>query len=184
MIGSFIRRLLGEGRGTLAVEFALATPILAGLVLSGIEVTRYVVLNQKIERATVSMADLVSQAESLAEGDLANLFAAAAFVMMPYDVAAEGRVVVSSIGASGGNPAQVNWRRVFGAGAGAGAFGAEGEAASLPAGFVVRDGESVIVAEVYYDFQPIFFDSLADPANLYSYAVFRPRFSALNTVEP
>ncbi len=184
MIGSFIRRLLRQRRGTLAVEIAMATPILAGLVLSGVEVTRFVVLNQKIERATVTMADLVSQAESLAEGDLANLFAATAFVMTPYDVAAEGRVVVTSIGASGGNPAQVNWQRAFGAGAGASAFGAEGGAASLPAGFVVRDSESVIAAEIYYDYQPMFFDSLVDPANLYSYAIFRPRFSALNALEP
>ena len=61
MIGPVLGRLKRDRRGILAVEMAIATPVVIGLLLSGIEVTRYVLLNQKIERASATMADLVSR---------------------------------------------------------------------------------------------------------------------------
>ena len=88
VIGRFLRRLKRDRLGTVAVEMAVATPVVIGLLLSGVEVTRYVLLNQKIERATATMADLVSQSETLSEGGLVNLFAATAYVMDPFDLEA------------------------------------------------------------------------------------------------
>ena len=61
MIGRALRRLKRDRRGTLAVEMAIATPVGIGRLLSGIEVTRYGLLNQKIERASATMADLASR---------------------------------------------------------------------------------------------------------------------------
>lgn len=61
MIGRVLGRLKRDRRGILAVEMAIATPAGIGLVPSGFEVTRYVPLNQKIERASATMADLVSR---------------------------------------------------------------------------------------------------------------------------
>ncbi len=136
LIGRVLRRLKRDRRGTLAIEMAVAAPVVIGLLLSGIEVTRYVLLNQKIERASATMADLVSQSETLSEGGLVNLFSATAYVMDPFDLVADGRLVVSSIGGNDDNRARINWQRSFGGG---GAFGVEGGSANLPAGFVVRD---------------------------------------------
>ena len=190
MIGRVLRRLKRDGRGTVVVEIAVATPVVIGLLLSGVEITRYVLLNQKIERATATMADLVSQSETLSEGGLANLFAATAYVMDPFDLEAEGRLVVSSISATNGNPARINWQRVFGAGGGSGpgkggsAFGKEGDVATLPAGFVVRDNETVLFTEVFYDYVPAFMGTQLVSRSLYNYAVFRPRFSSLATLYP
>ena len=53
-------RLKRDRRGALAVETAIATAVVIGLLLSGIEVNRYVLRNQKIEPASATMADLVS----------------------------------------------------------------------------------------------------------------------------
>ena len=190
MIGRVLGRLKRDRRGTLAVEMAIVMPVVIGLLLSGVEVTRYVLLNQKIERASATMADLVSQSETLTEGGLANLFSATAYVMDPFDLAADGRLVVSSISATNGNPARINWQRVFGAGGGSGpgkggsAFGKEGSPASLPAGFVVRDNETVVVTEVFYDYVPAFMGTQLVSRSLYNYAVFRPRFSSLATLYP
>ncbi|MFQ5617796.1 MAG: TadE/TadG family type IV pilus assembly protein [Rhodospirillales bacterium] len=184
MIGRVLRRLKRDRRGTLAVEMAVATPVVVGLLLSGIEVTRYVLLNQKIERASATMADLVSQAETLSEGGLINLFSATAYVMDPFDLAADGRLVVSSISGDDDNRARINWQRSFGGGSGGSAFGVEGGRATLPAGFVVRDKETVVVTEVFYDYVPAFLGTQLVARNLYNYAVFRPRFSALATLNP
>lgn len=184
MIGRVLGRLKRDRRGTLAVEMAVATPVVIGLLLSGIEVTRYVLLNQKIERTSATMADLVSRSETLSEGGLVNLFAATAYVMDPFDLAADGQLVVSSISAASGNPARINWQRSFGGGSGGSAFGVEGGTANLPVGFVVRDNETVVVTEVFYDYVPAFMGTELVARSLYNYAVFRPRFSSLATINP
>ena len=179
-----LRRLLKNNRGSLAVEMALAMPVLAGLLLGGIELTRFVLLNQKIERASSTMADLVSQAEMLAEGDLDNLFLASGYVVEPFDLAGEGRVIVSSVGRFGTANAMVNWQRSFGSGSGSSIFGAEGTAANLPTGFVVREGESIIVAEAFYDFVPLFSGNVFNASTLSRFSVLRPRFGSLATLLP
>ncbi len=184
MIFHWFRRLMKDHKGSLAVEMAMAMPVLAGLLLSGIEVTRFVLLNQKIERASATMADLVSQAETLAEGDLNNLFTASGYVVEPFDLASDGRIIVSSVGRIGTANAIVNWQRAFGAGGGSSIFGAEGAAATLPDSFVIRDGESVIVAEAFYDFVPVFADSVMGESTLSRYSILRPRFGSLATLLP
>ncbi len=184
MIGRILRRLKRDRRGTLTIELAVAAPVVIGLLLSGVEVTRYVLLNQKIERASATMADLVSQSETLSEGGLVNLFAATAYVMDPFDLAAYGQLVVSAISAASGNPAGIKWPRSFGGGSGGSAFGIEGGNANLPVGFVVRDNETVVFTEVFYDYVPAFMGTELVARNLYNYAVFRPRFSSLATINP
>ncbi len=184
MIGRFLRRLFGDRRGTLAVELGVALPILLTLALTGIEVTRYVLLNQKIERSSVTLADLVTQANNMSQAQLNALFDATQFVMSPYDLPANGQLIVSSISSTGTASPRVNWQRSFGGGGGGSAFGVEGGNAILPTGFVVRDGESIVVTEAFYDYEPAFFDSLLEPTTLYSFAIFRPRFSALTTIAP
>lgn len=51
-------------------------------------------------------------------------------------------------------------------------------------GFEVRDSENVITAEVFYDFAPIMMTAVLETGQLYSSAVFRPRFGSLTTVNP
>jgi len=184
MFFKWIRHFMKDRKGSLAIEMAMAMPVLAGLLLSGIEVTRFVLLNQKIERASSTMADLVSQAETLAEGDLDNLFLASGYVVEPFNLAGDGRIIVSSISRSGAANAIVNWQRAFGAGSGASIFGNEGAAAVLPADFIIRDGESVIVAEAFYDFVPVFTESVIDGTTLSRYSILRPRFGSLATLLP
>ena len=182
MMRRLLRAIRHDRRGTLAVEVAMAVPVLAGLMLSGVEVTRYVLLNQKIERASATMADLVSQAEKLTEADLATLFIATRYTVEPFDLAGDGRVIVSSIAKSSGTLPRVVWQRAFGAGSGSSSFGIEGANAVLPAGFVVRDGENVIVGEAFFDFVPVFGGDVLGNATLHAQAILRPRFGSLTSL--
>lgn len=161
----------------------MAIPVIVLLVFSGIEITRFLLLNQKIERASATMADLVSQSENLSESALDNLFAAAGYVVAPYDIASDGRIVVSSLGGGEGG-ATVLWQRAFGAASGVSAIGTEGGPASLPAGFILRAGEAAIVAEVLFDYRPAFFDRVFEPSMLHATAIHRPRFGTLARLAP
>ena len=182
-IFSGIRAVAGDRRGAIALELAMAIPVIVLLVFSGIEITRFLLLNQKIERASATMADLVSQSENLSESALDNLFAAAGYVVAPYDIASDGRIVVSSLGGGEGG-ATVLWQRAFGAASGVSAIGTEGGPASLPAGFILRAGEAAIVAEVLFDYRPAFFDRVFEPSMLHATAIHRPRFGTLARLAP
>ncbi len=182
MFMRLIRDIRKDTRGMIAVEVAIALSVLATLLLAGVEVTRFVMLNQKLERASATMADLVSQAEAVTEADLTNLFFATGFVVEPFDLAADGHVIVSSITKHTGTSAQINWQREFGAGSGTSTFGTEGGDATLPAGFILRDGESIVVSEAFFDFVPVFAGQILSDVTLDTRSVIRPRFSALNEI--
>lgn len=184
MIPRFFDRFRKDSRGVLAVEFALTVPILALILTAGVETARLVLINQKVDRATATMADLVAQSRQLAEGDLGSIYAASRYVMEPYDLNAGGTVVVTSISADGGAAPIVNWQRAFGTGGAASHFGSPGTAAVLPAGFQVRDTESVIVSEVFYDFKPLIANAVISSKPIYNYAIYRPRFVPLTSVLP
>jgi hypothetical protein len=181
---SLLRRFLGDHRGTLAVELAMAAPVIFGLLVAGVEVTRYVLLNQKVERTSATMADLVSQADVLSEAGLANLVGAASHVMTPYDVDAMGRIVVSSLTNPSGGEARVVWQRGFGGGAGTSFFGVQGSPAQLPTDFIIRQGENVIAVEVFFAYQPMLGTDIMSAHEVYNFALFRPRFGSLAALQP
>lgn len=183
MVGAFLKRLSRDRRGSILAEFALSFPVLVLLILGGVEIGRYILLQQKLEGIAVGIADLVSQAETLTVAEVDDLFAAVDHIARPFSLGSDGLVIVSSVSASNGNPPQVNWQRTGGGtGSATSAIGAPGEAATLPAGFVVRDGETVIVGEVYYSFSPFFGQSILPSSELYNRAMFRPRFGALTSL--
>jgi len=179
-----LKQFLRDRRGTLAVEMAMATPVIFGLLVAGVEVTRYVLLHQKVERTSATMADLVSQAHTLSETGLNNLFAAGTQVMAPYKLADGGRVIVSSIVNATGSQATISWQRSYGASAGGSAFGTEGGNANLPTDFIVRSGENVIAVEVHFEYQPMLTTAAVTTQNVYKIALFRPRFGSLATLSP
>jgi Flp pilus assembly protein TadG len=183
IIRKFLDRFARDGKGTISVELAVAVPVLTALLMSGVEVTRYVLINQKLERTAATMGDLISRMPELTEGDITSFFAASDQVMTPYDVQIDGRVIISSIARAGGDP-EIIWQRTYGLVAAASRFGAAGDPAVLPAGFEVRDSENVITAEIFYEFEPIMMTAVLEAGRLYSRAVFRPRFGSLTTVKP
>lgn len=179
-----LQRLRRDQRGNFAVELAFAMPVLVVLFLVGIEFTRFMLIHQKVERTAATIADLVSQSEGMSEAEMASLFMATEYVMEPFDLRTAGSVIVSSISAKDGAPARINWQRFYGGGSGGSMFGAQGDEADLPIGFVVRDGESLVACEAYYVYEPAIIQDVLEPETIHRWSVFRPRFSTLETIDP
>lgn len=171
-------------RGNAAVEFALALPVLLLLLLASAELGRFVLLNQKIDRVAGTISDLVARAETISEGDLDDIFYAAAQVASPFDLDGRGRVLISSVINNDGETATIAWQRSGGGSLAASSrVGSEGETADLPEGFDVREGETAIISEVYFDFEPFLSEMIVSPKVIYRRAHHRPRLGTLDTIE-
>lgn len=175
---------LRNARANVAVEFALTLPVLLLMFLASAELGRFVLLHQKVDRVAVTISDLVARAETIRESELDDIFNAAAQVAEPFDLGGRGRVVVSSVINADGEGATIAWQRT-----GAGSFsvtsniGTEGTAATLPADFDVREGETAIISEVFFDFEPFLSSLIVAPQVLYRRAHHRPRLGTLDTIE-
>lgn len=172
--------------GASLIELGFAMPILVTLMLGGVEIARYVLLHQKLDRVSSSIADLVSQAETISVPDLQNIFDAAQFVAKPFDLPASGTVIVSSVSNPLGSAGtKVNWQK---SGAGnipaTSQVGAAGGAATLPAGFTVADGQTIIIAEVFFDYVPWILGDFTSANQIYHRALFRPRYGGLTMLSP
>lgn len=182
---SLMHRLLAalrDRRGAVAVEFAMMMPVLIAMLLAIVEIGRYAILYQKIDRVASTMGDLVAQAQTISTTDINNLMVAVPNIMTPFALDTNGKVIVSSVGIVSGT-AKVNWQRSGGGTyAGTSKIGTQGNAATLPVGLTVVAGESVIIAEVYYNFTPFIYGAVAPAKIIYRPAYYRPRIGDLSTI--
>ena len=170
--------------GNVAVEFALCVPVLLLLMLGSAEMARFIILHQKMDRVATTISDLVARAETISESELDDIFIAVDQVAEPFDLANLGIVIVSSITNTDGNGPVIAWQRSGGGSYSASShLGAEGDTPELPPDFVVREGETAIISEVYYDFTPFLSDLIVAPQEVYRNAHHRPRLGTLETIE-
>ena len=79
-----VRRLRGDRSGVGAVEFALIAPVLIVLYMGSLEISVAMSVNKKLVRASSTVADLVTQDDSVDKAFLASMVNVAQSVMTPY----------------------------------------------------------------------------------------------------
>ena len=169
---------IGDRRGTVLVEAAIGMAILLALFTSGIEVARYVLLQQKLDRTAMTVGDLVSRGNLLTAAEVSNIFAAAPHLVEPFDLTGQGRVVLTAVRREDGAAPAVVWQRLSDQGVSADSrLGSVGETAALPDGLSPQPNENLFVAEVFYDFEPLFGLGVLSTRRLYHRSVYRARLS-------
>lgn len=175
-LGALRRRFGGDRRGAVLVELAVALPVAVVLILGGFDTGRYVLLHQKMDRAAATIADLVSRPTSISQAEIDVMFSAASELLEPFDLGTRGLVIVSSVSKAAGDSAVIDWQYAGGGDLSATSeIGAEGDTPTLPDGFTVRDDENVIVAEVFFNYEPVFMGYLFEPGVVWHFAIRRPR---------
>jgi len=169
-----LSKLLRCRDGGVMVEFGIVTPLLVFLLLNGFEMGRYMILNQKLQRTAMSVADLAARDDILDTTDFDNLFAAADEVFRPFELLSSGHVIVSSIVEdASGNP-EVAWQRDSGSLSSTSQIGFEGGAATISDPALIGDGQTLIVAEVFFSFDPLI-GVIPGQREVYHRAFYRPR---------
>ena len=186
---SKIRRFWCDDGGLAAMEFAFALPVLVMILLGCFEAARFVLINQKMARVASQSADLVAQLDVVTEAEMDDLFVAAESTAEPFPLDTEGKVIVSSVFRPY-SPANavptITWQRATDEGLLATShLGPQGQSSPpMPEGFSLRNGENVIVAEVFFQYDPVFFGTVFNERVLYHTSYNRPRLQNLNTISP
>ncbi len=174
--------------GLAYLEFAITAPFLIALLMGAVEITRYILVTQKVEKVAVTIADVVSQGSTISNSDLNNIIVAAAQVMQPYTFSSNAYVIISSVKQTGtytvSNPPKVSWQyKGGGTWAQNSQVGTPGTSATLPSGMTLFDKDNIIVTEVFYNFQPILStNGVIGTTSLYKVGIFKPRLGDLSTL--
>jgi Flp pilus assembly protein TadG len=176
-----LRTLWRDKRGVAAIEFALLLPVLVVLFIGSLEVTFKIWSTQKAEKLAVTLADVVAQSQTVTMADLTELTGSVDRIMDPFPFGTNGVVIISSVyRAQGETVAKVNWQfKTTGTITAVSKVGNNGQTAVLPAGLVLNERENVIVAEVFYKYEPIAPGLMFDESTVYRPAYFKPRLGAL-----
>ena len=174
-------RFWADRRGLAAVEFALIMPVLLLFAIGVSELARFALLGLKVQHAADTVADLASGSAQLVPAAMTDMFSAVRHIVQPFDVASQGRVIVSGVSATGG-ASTILWQcRGAGVLGASSQIGAKGGRAALPAGLTLRDGESVIVSEMYFRYEKALL-GIVPSATLRRVAFYRPRFMMPTTL--
>ncbi len=173
-----------QERGGILIEFAFALPILVTLILGTVNTAVYILLHQRMDRAASSISDLVAQPENITHAEVKLAYDAAEHLFGDmFDLASNGHAIVTSVrgGTTDDPPSRINFQihKKCDTSTYSSTVGSvpDGEA-KLPNGLDLQPGESVIVAEVFYEWEPMFFGDLIEGGTQYKVAFRRPRLGA------
>ena len=181
-------RFKRDQRGLAYLEFAVALPFLLAMLMGSIEVTRFILIAQKVEKVAVTISDVVSQSTTISTSDLDNIITAAGEVMQPYSFGADGFVIITSVTQTGapnaGNPPRVKWQYTGGGTwTQTSLIGTVGTAATLPASISLNDKDNIIIAEVFYNYAPLIpLNGVITGTSIYKLGLFKPRLGDLSTL--
>lgn len=150
-------RFIRGAEGTGLIEFAFALPVLLILLAGVIEMTRFVLANQKVDKTATSLADFLGQQEDPDDFNINTLDSAFDKLLDPFDSTTAGYIVSGVSLREDGVTPEIVWRKTRGA-VGVSKVGpAEGSVANIN-GLKLQLGEQVIAAEVYYTHSTILDD--------------------------
>lgn len=149
-------RFICGAEGVGLIEFAFALPVLLVLLAGVIEMTRFVLANQKVNKTANSLADFLGQQEDPGGFNINTLDSAFSKLLDPFD-SSKARYIVTGIelGEDGTTP-MIVWQKPSG-GSGSTVGSGVGNTANIQ-GLKLQQGEQVIAAEVFYTHSTILDD--------------------------
>ena len=191
MFGMFhcVRRFREDKKGSISIEFAILASVLIGMLFSGLEYGRFILVHQKADKAVAGVGDMVSQYTELRSEDMKDIFQAASNILSNYQYKGRGILVVSHVHAATAGQPKITWQEKSSNSMNvASKLGKEGDTPTLPAGFVMDAGETVVAVETFVKFEPMLFDLVVSGQDIYKIAWYHPRkakqIAYVKTIDP
>lgn len=164
-----MRQLLNSTAGTSVIEFALALPLFVFAVVGGMELAWTAMQHQRVQRIAATSADNAARERgSIDETDIHEIMAAVKTNGESLNIEEQGTVIISSIQRNSDNNGNwIRWQRCIGKDEYVSEYGREGKGQndrSLQGVGKNRtmnppQGVALILAEVFYDNEPLITDS-------------------------
>lgn len=173
----WLHRLRRDEAGVAMVEFAFVAPLMALMIVGGIELANFALTHMRVSEIANTVSDNAGRvATGMDEANVYEIFAGAGVIGNSIDFQERGRVVLSSLQENGNNGnargQKIEWQRCWGELEVEPSYGREGKGkndGSLPNGLgkpghriSSLGGTAVMFAEVSYQYEPIFFSSMFD----------------------
>ncbi len=181
--------------GVAMIEFAIILPLLLIMLVGLVELTNFILLNQKLDKLASSMADFTTQGTTVSPATLNGFGLAVPQIMKPYTF--NGTVIFSSVASVTVltlpipvcpviNVPCISWQYKI-LGSDASHIGIAHGPATLPSNYPVQPNQNVIVAEAFLQYSPILSSSgnflpFFKPQTLYKISVFKPRQGLLTVL--
>ncbi|EPY01122.1 hypothetical protein [Magnetospirillum fulvum] len=191
-----MRKLIADCRAVTAIELALLIPILMIILVGFYESYIFVRSIATMERTAFTLSDLVSRRNLVCDASSASdpnslntyLSTVAPMIAQPLDIKANGEIIVSAVVYAKTVGAAVNWQKIssYTLNGAASQVGVIGGAANLPTGIIPKnDGDTVIVTEIFYNFDwfpylRIYVPSMPGRMTMSRSAYFRARVNSLS----
>jgi Flp pilus assembly protein TadG len=175
--------MIADCRGVAAVEMAIIAPLLVLLLLGTAEVANLVKTHFEAAQTASTVADVVARYETVTNDNIQAIFAVSERVMGESTFKANGRIILTSVAkaATSGAKTLVSWQCTGGGTLTApSAIGQVGKTATLPGSLTLDADDNVIVAEVFFHYEPLF-SLIPLPQTIKKTALFRPRLGQLTT---
>jgi Flp pilus assembly protein TadG len=140
---ALLRRLGDDRRGVSAVEFALIAPVMIAFYFGLCEFCQAYMAQQRMSHVSATVADLVTQTDTLDTAGMTDIFAVGPMVMEPYASTTLKQRVTHMTMDAGGN-LSIDWTSLSG-------MDPATPRPTLPAG-LIDPGESIVMAEATYDY--------------------------------
>lgn len=157
------RRLLATWKadtsGVAAIEFALVAPLMAAMFVGAVEMSQAVTVDRRVTQIAGSTADLIARADkSILQSEIADIMRVGSYIMKPYS-ANPIKIVVRNVTSSSANASTTkqSWTCSYNGTGGTQTCQCTNTTFTLPANLVTTN-DSVVVAEVTYDYVPLVFN--------------------------
>ncbi len=163
-------RLSGDRRGTSAIEFGVALPVLILLFTGAFQSSDAVSAYRKVTTTSRALADLTSQFTEVTDTDLAKILNASTQVMAPYSTD-DATFTISQVETDMTGRTTVSWSAARNT-----APLAVGSQVQIPTALAIRDTRA-LVAHVTYTYRPLFGSSYIGTIPMGDTIVMFPRAS-------
>lgn len=158
-----MRRLLAawkaDTRGVAAIEFALVAPLMAAMFVGAVEMSQAITVDRRVTQIAGSTADLVARADkTISQSEISDVMRVGSYIMKPYS-ANPIRIVLRNVTSSPANASMTkqSWTCSYNGTGGTQTCECTNTTFTLPTNMVTTN-DSVVVAEVTYDYVPLVFN--------------------------